>query len=103
MALGRVHYEIHENWLHNVEPRWAGEFYRIQNIVSRPAARSVNADVLFQTHLYLADKGLKYFRYPYTFVDLMSEMGGFAKTVMYGIEIFLIPFSTFLFYIQTIQ
>ena len=103
LTLRKVHYEIHEGYLQHSKPTWANEFYRIQNVMSRPRARSINADVLFQTRLYLCDKGLKFFRHPYTFEDLMSEMGGFAKTIMYGINIFLIPFSTFFFYIQTIQ
>jgi len=53
--------------------------------------------------MFLTNKDRKFHRQSYTFLDLMAEMGGFAKTIFASIAVFLAPLTQFTFYTSTIQ
>ena len=105
IRLDLVDYEIHEDIFYHdtANPTWISRFHKVGDVIQKPGPKSSNPDILMETSLYISSQETKYYRISYTYIDLMSEVGGFAKSLMAGFGALLMPFSTFFFYIHSIQ
>ena len=96
-------FEIHNNFFFPSVAHYKGYYYKIKEIVGITYPTTNDPNILMQTHTYLTNKEGKYYRYSYTFLDLLAEMGGFAKSITASLAALLSPVIMFMFYASSIQ
>jgi len=83
--LERVVYDVHEQIYASPKPNWHNQFYRVAETIERNVPRTKGDVQLYQNKLYLTPNKVVFNKSVYSLQDLMAEIGGFAKSLMFCI------------------